>query len=40
MDQNQLHDLEIRCVQECVPTCVAACPLHVDVRELCNEIGQ
>ncbi len=40
MDQLDLHDIESKCIQECVPTCVAACPLHVDVRSLCKELSQ
>lgn len=40
MDQFQMHELEAKCVQECVPTCVASCPLHVDVRALCTEVSQ
>lgn len=40
MDQNELHDLEAQCTQECIPSCAAACPLHVDVRAMCAEISQ
>ncbi|MGI6657576.1 MAG: pyridine nucleotide-disulfide oxidoreductase/dicluster-binding protein [Desulfobulbus sp.] len=32
MDQSQLRALEARCIQEEPPFCMAACPLHVDVR--------
>ncbi len=40
MDQNELHALEAQCTQECIPTCAAACPMHVDVRAMCAEISQ
>lgn len=40
MNQIELHDLESQCVQECAPSCTAACPLHVDVRALCEEVSQ
>ncbi len=40
MEQNQLHDLEAKCIQECAPTCVAVCPLHVDVRAICAAVKQ
>ncbi|GAP13644.1 aldehyde dehydrogenase, iron-sulfur subunit [Longilinea arvoryzae] len=40
MDQNELHALESKCIQECIPTCAAACPMHVDVRAMCAEISQ
>lgn len=32
MDQNELRSLERRCVQDELPPCTAACPIHVDVR--------
>jgi len=32
MDQNELHAWERRCIQEELPECTAACPLHVDAR--------
>ena len=32
MDQKKLRELESKCVQEEAPQCVAACPIHVDVR--------
>lgn len=32
MDLQQFHDMELRCTQEDMPRCAAACPLHVDVR--------
>ena len=34
MDQNELRELESRCIEENPPWCVAACPLHVDARSL------
>jgi Fe-S oxidoreductase len=40
MDQIELRDLEQQCVQECIPPCAAACPLHVDVRAICGEINK
>ncbi|MFH1137344.1 MAG: heterodisulfide reductase-related iron-sulfur binding cluster [Pseudomonadota bacterium] len=38
MDQQELRDLESRCIQEQPPECLAACPLHVDARALCAAI--
>ena len=32
MEQSQLHDQEIKCIQENPPACTAGCPVHVDVR--------
>lgn len=32
MDQKELRELEDRCIQECPPACVTACPVHVDVK--------
>ena len=32
MDRKKLQELEGRCIQEEAPTCVAACPIHVDVK--------
>jgi len=32
MDQQELRQLENRCIQEQPPWCTAACPLHVDAR--------
>ncbi|AFM24506.1 pyridine nucleotide-disulfide oxidoreductase/dicluster-binding protein [Desulfomonile tiedjei] len=34
MDQQELRELESRCIQECAPWCSAACPVHVDVRAM------
>ena len=33
MEQQDLRDIEYRCIQEEQPACQAACPLHVDVRK-------
>ncbi len=38
MDQNDLHAIEHRCIQEEPAPCRAACPLHVDARALCGRI--
>jgi Fe-S oxidoreductase len=32
MDQQQLREIEYRCIQEEQPFCTASCPIHVDVR--------
>ncbi len=40
MEQNELRELEARCIQECAPTCTSACPVHVDVRSMLAEIGR
>ncbi|MCC7452491.1 MAG: hypothetical protein IT324_34135, partial [Anaerolineae bacterium] len=40
MDQKELRELEEQCIQECAPTCTAACPVHVDVRAMLAEIGR
>ncbi|MCC7447682.1 MAG: FAD-dependent oxidoreductase [Anaerolineae bacterium] len=32
--------MEEQCIQECAPTCTAACPVHVDVRAMLAEIGR
>ncbi|MFN8528155.1 MAG: FAD-dependent oxidoreductase [Anaerolineae bacterium] len=40
MDQKELRDLEAQCIQECAPTCTAACPVHVDVKTMLAEIGR
>ncbi len=39
MDQQQLRDLEAKCVQELSPQCKAGCPLHVDARSLCASLA-
>ncbi len=38
-DQRELHELEDGCVQEHLPTCMAACPIHVDVRAVLADIA-
>jgi glutamate synthase (NADPH/NADH) small chain len=38
--QDELHQLEGQCIQECAPTCAAACPIHVDVRVLMTAVSQ
>ena len=40
MDQKELRDLEEKCIQECAPACTAACPVHVDVRGMMQEISR
>jgi glutamate synthase (NADPH/NADH) small chain len=40
MDQQELRELEYRCIQEEPPWCTAACPLHVDGRLFVGHIGQ
>ncbi|MEI6127692.1 MAG: FAD-dependent oxidoreductase, partial [Pseudomonadota bacterium] len=34
MEQDELRKLEEKCIQECMPPCTAACPVHVDVRSV------
>ncbi len=34
MNQQDLRELEARCIQEAPPPCVTACPIHVDVRAM------
>lgn len=38
MEQQVLHERENKCVQEQPPECIAACPLHVDVRGMVTAI--
>jgi glutamate synthase (NADPH) small chain len=38
--QDELRQLESQCIQECAPTCTAACPIHVDVRTLTTAVSQ
>ncbi len=38
--QDELRRLEDQCIQECAPTCAAACPIHVDVRGLMAAAAQ
>jgi glutamate synthase (NADPH) small chain len=40
MEQHELRELEEQCIQECAPTCTAACPVHVDVKAMLTEIGR
>ena len=40
LTQKELHQLEDKCIQECAPTCAAACPIHVDVRAVMAEISR
>lgn len=40
ISQDELRRLEDQCIQECAPTCTAACPIHVDVRGLMAAAAQ
>lgn len=40
MNQQELRELENRCIQEHAPFCTAACPIHVDVRGMIAAIRQ
>ncbi len=40
MEQAELRQWERKCVQEEVPQCVAACPLHVDAGTFCSLMAQ
>jgi len=40
MNQQELRELENRCIQEHAPACTAACPIHVDVRGMIAAIPQ
>ncbi|WP_319588850.1 pyridine nucleotide-disulfide oxidoreductase/dicluster-binding protein [uncultured Desulfobulbus sp.] len=40
MDQPQLRELEARCIQEELPFCTAACPIHVDVRAFMGNMAK
>jgi len=40
MDQKELRELENRCTEENPPWCLAACPLHLDVRALCAAVAR
>ncbi|SOB58010.1 putative Fe-S oxidoreductase [Pseudodesulfovibrio profundus] len=40
MDQAELREWERKCIQEEVPRCTAACPLHVDVKQFCALMAQ
>lgn len=39
MDQTELRRIEAQCIQEEPPRCTAACPLHVDAREVCKLVA-
>lgn len=39
MDQAELRALEDRCVQDCPPSCTAACPAHLDVRGMMSAVA-
>jgi len=34
MDQDQLHEQENKCIQDCPPGCTSGCPVHVDARSM------
>ena len=36
LNQQKLHELEAKCTKEQPPAAMAACPLHVDCREICR----
>lgn len=40
MEQDELRNLEDRCIQERAPACAAACPVHVDARAMAAEIAR
>lgn len=40
MEQKELRELEERCIQEQLPACNAACPIHVNVRAMAAEISR
>jgi len=40
MNQQELRELENKCIQEHAPACTAACPIHVDVRGLAAAVQQ
>jgi NADPH-dependent glutamate synthase beta subunit-like oxidoreductase len=37
--QDELRQLEDKCIQECAPACMATCPVHVDVRALAANVA-
>lgn len=39
MEQKNLREWESRCIEENLPWCAAACPLHVDARALCGRVA-
>lgn len=40
MEQADLKKWEHKCIQDEVPGCTAACPLHVDARTFCSLMAQ
>jgi len=40
MDQQELREIEKRCIQEEPPGCTAACPLHVDIRTFIRHVSK
>ena len=40
IEQSELRELEDKCIQEHAPTCMAACPIHMDVRAVVAEINR
>jgi NADPH-dependent glutamate synthase beta subunit-like oxidoreductase len=40
MDRERLQQLEEQCIQDRPPACTAACPVHVDARELAAAAGR
>jgi glutamate synthase (NADPH) small chain len=40
MEQEELRQLEDRCIQEQPPACTAACPVHLDARALAAAVAQ
>ena len=40
ISQDELRRLEGQCIQESAPACVAACPIHVDVRGMAAALGK
>ncbi len=39
MEKSELNSLELSCIEEEAPWCQAACPLHVDARQLCRHLA-
>ncbi|APG24594.1 MULTISPECIES: pyridine nucleotide-disulfide oxidoreductase/dicluster-binding protein [Syntrophotalea] len=40
MEKQELTAWEQRCIQDEAPACTSACPIHVDVRQFVQQIGQ
>lgn len=40
MEQSRLRELEARCIQEERAYCIAACPIHVDVRSMMSAVSK